>query len=70
MLEHADFEDFRFHADVAEVLQDDTPLFDVCAANIPYQLSSLVVVVPLLSRLTLWTQLDRPTKAWPSWVAT
>ncbi|CAI5719733.1 unnamed protein product [Hyaloperonospora brassicae] len=43
VLEHSDFEDFRFHADLSETPQDDAIPFDVCAANIPYQLSSLVV---------------------------
>ncbi|OWY93809.1 Dimethyladenosine transferase, partial [Phytophthora megakarya] len=38
VLEHSDFEDFRFVTDT-----DQEKTFDACVANIPYQLSSIVV---------------------------
>ncbi|KAG6614421.1 dimethyladenosine transferase [Phytophthora cinnamomi] len=41
VLEHSDFEDFRFAAEEETEQQDKK--FDACVANIPYQLSSLVV---------------------------
>ncbi|KAG7395481.1 Dimethyladenosine transferase 2, mitochondrial [Phytophthora boehmeriae] len=39
VLEHSDFEDFQFNSETDE----DNNSFDACVANIPYQLSSLVV---------------------------
>ncbi|ETN10381.1 dimethyladenosine transferase [Phytophthora nicotianae INRA-310] len=42
VLEHSDFEDFRFVADTYQEKPHEEK-FDACVANIPYQLSSIVV---------------------------
>ncbi|RLN96725.1 hypothetical protein BBJ28_00015894 [Nothophytophthora sp. Chile5] len=42
VVEHSDFETFQF-ADETELHAANEPRFDACVANIPYQLSSLVV---------------------------